>query len=51
MPLNGYLQTLLSRGQYELQLRARAAQPKRGHKPAQKAQPARTAKVEVRLGR
>jgi hypothetical protein len=50
MPLDSYLRTLSSAGQYELQLRARAAQPKRGHKPARKAQPARTAKVEVRFG-
>ncbi len=51
LPLNRYLKTLPSAGRYELQLRARAAQPKRGHKPARKAQPARTAKVEVRFGR
>jgi hypothetical protein len=48
--LSRYLRTLPSRGEYELQLRARAAQPKRGHKPARKAQPARTAKVAVRFG-
>jgi hypothetical protein len=48
--LDDYLQTLPRCGQYELQLRARAAQAKRGHKPARKAQPARTAKVEVRFG-
>ena len=51
MPLKQYLQTLSSCGDYELRLRARAAQPQRGHKPARKAQPARTAKVEVRFGR
>jgi len=51
MPLNHYLKTLPLAGTYELQLRARAAQPKRGHKAARKAQPARTAKVEVRFGR
>jgi hypothetical protein len=50
MTLKRYLQTLSSCGNYELRLRARAAQPKRGHKPARKAQPARTAKVEVRFG-
>ena len=50
MTLNRYLPTLPSCGNYELRLRARAAQPKRGHKPARKAQPARTAKVEVRCG-
>jgi len=50
MSLKRYLQTLSSCGDYELRLRARAAQPKRGHKPAKKAQPARTAKVEVRFG-
>ena len=50
MSLKRYLQTLSSCGDYELRLRARAAQPKRGHKPARKAQPARTAKVEVRFG-
>jgi hypothetical protein len=50
MALKQYLQTLSSCGEYELQLRARAAQPKRGHKPARKAQPARTAKVDVRFG-
>ncbi len=50
MALNRYLQTLPSSGEYEIQLRARAAQPKRGHKPARKAQPARAAKVEVRFG-
>ena len=50
MTLKRYLQTLPSCGNYELRLRARAAQPKRGHKPARKAQPARTAKVEVRFG-
>jgi hypothetical protein len=50
MALKRYLQTLPSSGEYELQLRARAAQPKRGHKPSRKAQPARTAKVEVRFG-
>jgi hypothetical protein len=49
-PLKRYLQTLSSCGNYELRLRARAAQPKRGGKPARKAQPARTAKVEVRFG-
>jgi len=48
--LKRYLPTLPSCGNYELRLRARAAQPKRGHKPARKAQPARTAKVEVRFG-
>lgn len=48
--LKQYLDTLPTSGGYELQLRARAAQPKRGHKPARKAQPARTAKVEVRFG-
>jgi len=50
MTLKRYLTTLPSSGEYELQLRARAARPKRGHKPARKAQPARTAKVEVRFG-
>ena len=50
MALKRYLPTLPSCGNYELRLRARAAQPKRGHKPARKAQPARTAKVEVRFG-
>lgn len=50
MSLKRYLQTLSSCGDYELRLRARAAQPKRGGKPARKAQPARTAKVEVRFG-
>ena len=48
--LKRYLHTLPSRGEYELRLRARAAQPKRGHQPARKAQPARTAKVAVRFG-
>lgn len=48
--LKRYLPTLPSCGNYELRLRARAAQPKRGHKPARKAQPARTAMVEVRFG-
>jgi hypothetical protein len=50
MALKPYMQTLPCCGEYELQLRARAARPKRGHKPARKAQPARTAKVEVRFG-
>jgi hypothetical protein len=49
--LQNYLQTLSCRGKYELRLRARAAQAKRGHKPARKAQPSRTAKVEIRFGR
>jgi hypothetical protein len=50
MPLSNYLKTLPLAGGYELPLRARAAQPKRGHKPARKAQPARTAKLEVHFG-
>jgi hypothetical protein len=50
MPLDSYLQTLPSRGHYELQLRAKAAQAKRGHQSARKAQPARMAKVQVRFG-
>jgi hypothetical protein len=50
LPLQRYLRGLISNGSYELKLRARAAQPKRGHKPARKAQPARTAQVEVRFG-
>jgi hypothetical protein len=50
MALKRYLGTLSSSGSYELKLRARPALPKRGHKPARKAQPARTAKVEVRFG-
>jgi hypothetical protein len=50
MSLKQHLRTLPSCGTYELRLRARAAQPQRGHKPARKAQPARTAKVEVRFG-
>jgi hypothetical protein len=50
VPLDGYLQRLPSCGRYELQLRARAAQPQRGHKSAQKAQPARKATVDVRVG-
>lgn len=50
VPLCDYLRTLPTAGCYELPLRARAAQPKRGHKPACKAQPARTARVEVRFG-
>ena len=48
--LQQYLQILPSRGGYELPLRARAARPKCGHKPARKAQPARVAQVEVRFG-
>lgn len=50
VPLRQYLQTLPTVGAYELPLRARAAQSKRGHKQARQAQPARTAKVEVRFG-
>jgi hypothetical protein len=50
MALKRYLNTLPSRGSYELRLRARPAQPKRGHKPARKAQSARTAKMDVRFG-
>jgi hypothetical protein len=50
LKLQEYLETLSSSGEYELQLRARPAQPKRGHKPARKAQPARTARIEVRFG-
>lgn len=48
--LDNYLRTLPSAGRYELRLRARAAQAKRGHRPARKAQPARTAELEVRFG-
>jgi hypothetical protein len=50
MPLSEYLQTLPLAGGYDLQLRARPAQPKCGHKPARKAQPARTATLEVHFG-
>jgi hypothetical protein len=50
LELAQYLEMLPSCGGYELQLRARPAQPKRGHKPAHKAQAARTAKVEIRFG-
>lgn len=51
LPLSRYLRTLRSAGSYELQSRARPAQPKRGRKAARKAQPARTTKLEVRFGR
>jgi hypothetical protein len=50
IPLSPYLKTLPVVGTYELQLRAREAQPKRGHKQARQAQPSRTAKLEVRCG-
>jgi len=51
MPLNKYLKSLPLAGTYELQLRAHAAQPARGHSKKRAAQPARTAKLEVRIGR
>lgn len=50
VPLSVYLSTLPLAGAYEMELRARPAQPKRGHQPARKAQPARTAKLQVHFG-
>ena len=50
VPLSAYLSTLPLAGTYELQLRARPAQPKRGHQPARKARSARTARLEVHYG-
>lgn len=50
MPLSQYLVNLPFGGAYEFALRAQAARPKRGHKKACKAQPARTAKLAVRFG-
>ena len=51
MALNKYLDTLSVVGTYELQLRAQKAQPARGRQKKRAAQPARTAKLEVRFGR
>jgi hypothetical protein len=51
MALNKYLDTLPAAGTYELQLRAQKAQPARGRQKKRAAQPARTAKLEVRFGR
>ena len=51
MALSKYLDTLPLTGTYELQLRAHGPQPARGHQKERAAQPARTAKLEVRFGR
>ena len=51
MPLSRYLKSLPLAGRYELQLRAHGAQPARGHSEKRAAQPARTAKLEVHIGR
>jgi len=51
MHLSKYLDTLPLAGAYELQLRAHGPQPARGHQKKRAAQPARTAKLEVRFGR
>jgi hypothetical protein len=50
MPLSKHLKSLPLAGAYELQLRAHGAQPARGHRKKRVAQPARTAKLEVRIG-
>lgn len=50
IPLSEYLKTLPLVGRYELELRAYDARPARGHRPRREAQPARTAKLEVRCG-
>jgi hypothetical protein len=50
MPLNKYLESLPLAGTYELQFRARGAQPAHGHSKKRAAQPARTATLEVRIG-
>jgi hypothetical protein len=49
-PLSKYLKSLPVVGTYELELRGHAAQPARGHRKQRTAQPARTAKLEVRIG-
>jgi hypothetical protein len=51
MPLQQYLRHLPCVGTYELQLRAQKAQPARGHRKKRAAQPARTATLEVRIGK
>jgi len=51
MALSKYLDTLPVAGTYDLQLRAHGPQPARGHQKKREAQPARTAKLEVRFGR
>jgi hypothetical protein len=50
LPISQYLKILPLVGAYELSLRARPAQPKRGREKARKAQPARTATLEVHCG-
>jgi len=50
MPLSQYLKSLPLAGTYELQLRGHGPQPARGHRKKRVAQPARTAKLEVRFG-
>ena len=49
-PLSQYLRTLPLLGGYELQLRAHGPQAACGHRKKRAAQPARTAKLEVRVG-
>lgn len=51
MALSKYLDTLPLAGTYELQLRAHGPEPARGRQKERAAQPARTAKLEVRFGR
>jgi len=51
MPLSKYLKNLPLAGGYELRLRAHGLQPARGHCKRREAQAARTAKLEVRIGR
>jgi hypothetical protein len=50
-PLSKYLKTLPVIGGYELQVRAHGPQAARGHRKKRTAQPARTAKIEVHIGR
>jgi len=51
MPLSKYLKSLRCVGGYDLQLRAHGSQPARGRRKKRIAEPARTAKLEVRIGR
>jgi len=51
LPLRSHLQNLPVAGRYELSLRAHGPKPVRGHRKKCVAQPARTATLEVRIGR
>jgi hypothetical protein len=51
MPLSKHLKSLRFAGAYEVELRAHGPQAARGRRKKRAAQPARTAKLEVRIGR